>query len=333
MIGLLYQFKILLKDKMIIISFLLPIISAILIANIDEASFTRLTQPEFVYINDSLETSYIEQLEQYGATFSVASITELERYVKDPSTEIIGIVKSNKNYKAMLSGDETDYILSIAKMIPHISVVNTNLKYSVMATSKNDALMDSKQLIISLIIVTSLFIGCSFNAISIVAEKENGINHVYQILPISSFEIILQKISVGFAISAVMSFITWLIIYGVDSLSYRIILLIVATSYFSALLGFVLSKFADDFIGVIINLKFTLIVFIALPVVGLLLDRDELIYKILYFLLPSVPAFNIVSKFSILESSEYIIGLFIIITHCIIWSGLLVFFSKNVARH
>ncbi len=317
-----YQIKLLLRDKMIIISFLLPIISALLVANLDEKLFPSESEVQFVCVK---ENNMIPKdlLERYGDVTYVDTVESLYIQVSDPSTEKIGIVMENKKYFVILSGDETSYIKSLAKILPFILKNDIMINYDYKIIEDNSDLFSDKRLIVSLIMIMSLFIGCSFNAINIVEEKEKNIDRVYSVIPISRSKILIQKIFLGFSGGVLMSLFTWIIMSGVNDSFLKILILIIVTSYFSSIIGVIVAKFSNNFLSVVVILKFILIMFMAIPIVILTLSKVTILYKILYFCIPSIPAFNIINNHNYISWNEYLLGIFVIVIHSIFWTFLI----------
>ncbi len=51
-----------------------------------------------------------------------------------------------------------------------------------------------QNIFIAITLIVAMFMGCTFNAVNIISEKEDGIALINEILPISSKEYIAQKI-------------------------------------------------------------------------------------------------------------------------------------------
>ena len=55
-----------------------------------------------------------------------------------------------------------------------------------------------QNIFIAMTLIVAMFMGCTFNAMNMISEKENGIDLVNQILPMTQSGYEMQKISVGF---------------------------------------------------------------------------------------------------------------------------------------
>ena len=53
-----------------------------------------------------------------------------------------------------------------------------------------------------------MFMGCTFNAMNIISEKEDGVAFVNEILPVTPSQYILQKVVVGFLFGSLSSIAT-----------------------------------------------------------------------------------------------------------------------------
>ncbi|MGO3751683.1 MAG: ABC transporter permease [Peptoniphilaceae bacterium] len=318
--GLKYQFKILVKDKMVIISFLLPIIMAFAVGLITEDSFSSVENVQFVVFEENIEDNTINKLKRYGSVEIVSSIEKLEEKIIEPSDDSIGLALTEENKTIIIAGDETSYIKSIASnLLSMINLENANKIEEIAIDRASDSLA-SKQLFIGLTMLTALFVGCSFNAIVIISEKENGITKVNSILPIKKLDFLIQKIAVAFIGGVFVSLLTWLILKGIDISIIKIAILIVLASYFSAILGLFIGHFASDFLSAVVFIKFILVFFIAMPITTLLVDSSTILYKVLYVLIPSISVFNILNTIEGGIRGEFFTGLVIILLHCILWT-------------
>lgn len=54
-----------------------------------------------------------------------------------------------------------------------------------------------KSLLIVITLVTAMFMGCTFNSMNMIGEKEDGVSLVNQILPMDARTYIFQKLALG----------------------------------------------------------------------------------------------------------------------------------------
>ncbi len=57
-------------------------------------------------------------------------------------------------------------------------------------------------------LITAMFMGCTFNAMNIISEKENGVALVNEILPMTSRQYVIQKIFIGFVFGCLSAMVT-----------------------------------------------------------------------------------------------------------------------------
>ena len=55
------------------------------------------------------------------------------------------------------------------------------------------------------VLIAAMFMGCTFNAVNIISEKEDGVAFVNEILPVTPSQYILQKVVVGFLFGSLSS--------------------------------------------------------------------------------------------------------------------------------
>ena len=58
------------------------------------------------------------------------------------------------------------------------------------------------------VLIAAMFMGCTFNAVNIISEKEDGVAFVNEILPVTPSQYILQKVVVGFLFGSLSSIAT-----------------------------------------------------------------------------------------------------------------------------
>ena len=56
-----------------------------------------------------------------------------------------------------------------------------------------------QNIFIAATLIVAMFMGCTFNAMNIISEKEDGVALINEVLPMSRSQYVIQKIFVGFA--------------------------------------------------------------------------------------------------------------------------------------
>ena len=112
---------------------------------------------------------------------------------------MIGVLRSENGICAVLSGDEFELYSTIGKTLSQL--YENRIKETVFLKTliPQEANYDGlKSLLIVITLITAMFMGCTFNSMNIIGEKEDGIALVNQILPMNTRTYILQKLALGF---------------------------------------------------------------------------------------------------------------------------------------
>lgn len=59
-----------------------------------------------------------------------------------------------------------------------------------------------QNIFIAITLIVAMFMGCTFNAMNIISEKEDGVALINEILPMTHRQYMMQKIFVGFVFGA-----------------------------------------------------------------------------------------------------------------------------------
>lgn len=317
--GLKYQLKSISKDKMAVLSFFLPIIMAVLVNLLSTGSIITATNLRFAVIQNNIPVQMEDCLEKYGVVKKCSSEQELNKIVINPADETIGIIYNERmnEIRTILSGDETSNIKESAKYIPLV-LEKPTFSFNVTLLPKPNAIMEFKYLLTALVMVTALFIGCTFNIMNIVSEKEEGIDYVNQILPMSFSKYIFQKTSLGFLCSFAVSIITAFICLNMSKNFLGNLLLIALSSFMASIIGLFIAKISENLMLAIVYIKITMIVFIAVPLVVYLFVQDNNL-RLLFNIIPSYTVFDGLMKIMNGNASSVIINIIVLILHCVIW--------------
>ena len=177
--GLKYQLKSIRRDKMCILTFLLPVIVGISINLLSGVSFQSIGETTFGIVENNITDDAVKWLQSNGAVIPYETRAELEAAVNDPSTQTIGVLQAGNEIQTFIAGDELEVNKVIADTLPQV-YENRTTQLSITRTvipvvSDNDGL---KSLLIVITLVTAMFMGCTFNAMNIISEKEDG--RIYQ---------------------------------------------------------------------------------------------------------------------------------------------------------
>lgn len=289
-----YQFKLVVKDKMVIISLLLPIIMAVLVYILVHSDLTSAIEIRYGVIVDEIPYGYQEKLEEYGLVSSYPSLEALTTAINDTSTEEIGIVCKNNQIEVMLSGDETTLTKSIAAQMESLLKEDSDQIISKLdILERNNIFQDFKLPLIALTLITAIYMGCVFNTMNMVTEKEDGVKIIYDILPLNEFRYLVQKATLGLVGGILTAMITICILSPTNLASALLCIgIIIISSYIAAVLGLFIGEIAENTMIAIVYLKMILLLFIAVPFVGHMFLANDKVGKIVSYLLPSCVGFD-----------------------------------------
>ena len=226
--GLKYQLKSIRRDKMCLLTFLLPVIVGIAINLLSGVSFQTMGETTFGVVGSNITDDTVEWLQNNGVVVSYETRDELETAVNNPSTQMIGVLQTGNMIQTFIAGDELAVNKVIANTLPQVyenrATQLTMTRTIIPVVTDNEGL---KSLFIVITLVTAMFMGCTFNAMNIISEKEDGIEFINQVLPVSMTSYIIQKTLLGFIGGTVSTIITALICMRIQAAQVLPFLLIV----------------------------------------------------------------------------------------------------------
>ena len=320
--GLKYQLKSIRRDKMCILTFLLPVIVGIAINLLSGVSFQTMGETTFGVVGSNITDDTVEWLQNNGVVVSYETRDELEAAVNNPSTQMIGVWQTGNMIQTFIAGDELAVNKVIANTLPQVyenrATQLTITRTIIPVVTDNEGL---KSLFIVITLVTAMFMGCTFNAMNIISEKEDGIEFINQVLPVSMTSYIIQKTLLGFIGGTVSTIITALICMRIQAAQVLPFLLIVLLSaYISALIGLFIGYYANGLMVGIVYIKIVMILFLAPPIFFYLtVPSDSIVFRLSYFLPSSVTFYGVMDLINgqTKEIGSYALALLI---HAVSWS-------------
>ncbi len=331
MTGIKYQLKSILRDKMCILTFLLPIIVGIAINLISGVSFQSMSEISFGVLKNNISAETAVWLQSSGNVTEYETLSVLHDAINNPSTQMIGVLEVENTIQTLLSGDELSVNRVIADTLPQVyqsrEKINDFKITLVPAIRNNDGL---KSLLIVITLVTAMFMGCTFNAMNIISEKENGVEWINQVMPMSTKTYVIQKTFLGFIGGTVSTIATALICMRIEWIQAVPFLIIVFLSaYISALIGLFIGHFSEGLMVGIVYIKIVMILFLAPPILFyLILPSDSIAFWISY-LLPSSATFYGVMDLLNGRITNMIPVLIVLLAHSILWSSIYVLIRKG----
>ena len=291
--GLKYQLKSVLKDKFCLMTFLLPIVVAVALNFMGSIDLSSLGEHHFGVLENDLSPQTVAWLERYGPVTVYETQEELTVAIKEPSTNIIGVKSDGASIKTMIAGDELEIFRQAAVTLPALYEQRADAERAeVQILERPDILESFQDIFIPAVLIVAMFMGCTFNAMNIISEKEDGVASVNEILPMTPSQYILQKVIVGFLCGGLSSIVTACICFRLSWQDVWIMLaLILLSSFVAALIGLFIGKLSENLMIGVVYIKIVMLLFIAVPIVCALIGVSGPL-AIVCNIVPSQPAFE-----------------------------------------
>ena len=329
--GLKYQMKSVLRDKFCLMTFLLPILVAVALHFMGSIDMSSLGELHFGVLENDLSPQTVTWLERYGPVTAYGTQEELTAAINEPSTNVIGVWADGDSLKTAISGDELDIFRQAAATLPTLYERRTAAEQVEIQTLERPDIMESLQgIFIPAVLIVAMFMGCTFNAMNIISEKEDGVAFVNEILPQTSGQYILQKVVVvGFLFGSLSSVVTACICFRLSLQNFGIMLaLIVLSSFVAALIGLFIGKFSEGLMIGVVYIKIVMLLFLAVPLVCALIGVNGPL-AIICNIVPSQPAFDGIMALSAGSMGTAMKDTGILAIHCITWFALYVLISTQ----
>lgn len=327
--GLFYQFKSVWKDKFCMMSFLLPIVVALAFNFIGGIDLSSVSEFHFGVLERDLSAQTIVWLERYGSVTVYKSQEELTDAINEPSTYMIGVTSGGDGIQTMVSGDELDLFRQAADTLPALYRGRESAEQvNITVLERPDLMAGLQNIFIAITLIVAMFMGCTFNAMNIISEKENGVELVNQILPMTQSGYVMQKIFVGFTGGCLSAVFTACCYFRIPVKHVFLMLaLILLSSFIAALIGLFIGKFSESLMVGVVYIKIIMIVFMAVPLVSYLAAAEGLLSVFCYFV-PSSASFEGIMNLTTGDGVVVTKDMFILMAHCIIWFLLYLSISK-----
>ena len=323
--GLKYQLKSVLRDKFCLMTFLLPILVAAALNFVGSIDLSTLGELHFGVLENDLSPQTVTWLERYGPVTAYGTQDELTAAITEPSTNVIGVKADGDSIKTAISGDELDIFQQAAATLPALYEQRAGVEQAKVLTLERPDILESFQdIFIPAVLIVAMFMGCTFNAMNIISEKEDGVAFINEILPMTPSQYIFQKVVVGFLFGSLSSIVTACICFQLSWHNWGIMLaLIVLSSFVAALIGLFTGKLSEGLMIGVVYIKIIMLVFIAAPIVCALIGVSGPL-AVLCNLVPSQPAFDGIMALSAGNTGAAIKDAGILSIHCVVWPALYV---------
>ena len=328
--GLQYQLKSVLRDKFCLMTFLLPILVAVALNFMGSIDMSSLGELHFGVLENDLSPQTITWLERYGPVTAYQTPEELTAAIQEPSTNVIGVRADGDSLKTAIAGDELDIFQQAAATLPALyERRETAARVEVQTLERPDLLESVEGIFIPAVLIVAMFMGCTFNAMNIISEKEDGVAFVNEILPMTPSQYILQKVTVGFLFGSLSSVVTACICFKLSWQNFGLMLaLIVLSSSVAALIGLFIGKFSEGLMIGVVYIKIVMLLFLAVPLVCALIGVSGPL-AVVCNIVPSQPAFDGIMALSAGSMGTAVKDVGILAVHCIAWFALYVLISRR----
>ena len=333
--GLMYQLKSVRKDKFCIMSFLLPIIVAVALHFVGSIDLSSLGEFHFGVTEQGTNDEVTTWLERYGTVTVYPEQEELVAAINESSTNLIGVETDGDSIQTILSGDELEMFRQTANTLPALYAQREMAKQArVQVLERQDMMSGYQNIFIAITLIVAMFMGCTFNAMNIISEKEDGVALINEILPMTDWQYMIQKIFVGFVFGCLSAILTAVICFRLSFTGAVVMLaLIVLSAFVSALIGLFVGKLSDGMMVGVVYIKIVMIVFMAVPILNFLLGAGNIIFSYICYLIPSSATFEGIMDLAS-GSTAIAKDIVILAVHCIVLCFLLyLIVSKRQKKH
>ena len=319
--GLIFQLKSVRKDKFCIMSFLLPIVVAMVLHFIGSIDLSSLSGYHFGVVYGDIASETEEWLMRYGTVTAYQTKEELILAVNDPSTNLIGVETDGDGIRTILSGDELAMWRQTAGTLPSLyEQQETATQVNVQILERSDVLAGFQYIFVGMTLIVAMFMGCTFNAMNIILEKEEGVALINEILPMTSRQYVIQKIFIGFIFGCLSAGIASVFCFRLSPVALAIMLaLIVLSAFVSSLIGLFIGRISDGMMVGVVYIKIVMIVFMAIPLLKYLVTAGNPIVSYICYLIPSSATFEGIMDLA--NGGMETVGRDIVIlaVHCVVW--------------
>lgn len=328
--GLKYQLKSVLRDKFCLMTFLLPILVAVALNFMGSIDMSSLGELHFGVLENDLSPQTIPWLERYGPVTAYETQEELTAAIQEPSTNVIGVKADGDSLKTAISGDELNIFQQAAATLPALYERREMAEQVEVQMLESPDILESLQgIFIPAVLIVAMFMGCTFNAMNIISEKEDGVAFVNEVLPMTPGQYILQKVVVGFLFGSVSSIVTACICFRLSLQNFGLMLaLIVLSSFVAALIGLFIGKLSEGLMIGAVYIKTVMLLFLAVPLVCALIGVSGPL-AVICNIVPSQPAFEGIMALSAGNMGMAVKDIGILAIHCVAWFALYVLISAH----
>lgn len=334
--GLRYQLKSVLHDKFCLMTFLLPVIVAAALGLAGQIDFSSLGGTlSFGVLEEGILSHTAAWLNRYGTVMVYRTPEELADAVKEPSTNLIGVETAGNGIRTMVSGDELEIYLRTADTLPVLyERRNQAAEAKVQILERPGVMAGLGDMFAAAILIVAMFMGCTFNAMNMISEKEDGVAFVNEILPMTRRQYIVQKISVGFIFGCLSAVLTACICFRFSWKNMFLMLALIVLSVFvSALVGMLIGGASEGLMTGMVYIKVVMLLFMAVPILDFILGISQPVLSAVCYLVPSQATFEGILDLSAGGGAKAVKDIGILAGHCVGWSFLYMWVSGRRSQY
>lgn len=292
--GLRYQMKSVRKDKFCIMSFFLPIVVAMALNIAGSIDLSSLGEYYFCVVDGGVAPETENWLTRYGVVMVCQTREEWLSAIREPSTNLIGVEMDGDRIKTILSGDELPLWQQAAATLPALyEQRETAAGADIQILEQPDVLTGIQHIFMAMTLIAAMFMGCTFNAMNMISEKEDGVALINEILPMTSGQYVLQKIFIGFVFGCLSAVVAAAICFPLSPARAAVMLtLIVLSAFVAALAGLFVGRISEGMMEGVLYIKIVMIVFMAVPLLKYLATAGNKVLSYICYLIPSSAAFE-----------------------------------------
>lgn len=329
--GLVYQLKSVRKDKFCIMSFLLPVVAAMALNVAGSIDLSSLGEYFFCVVDGKVTDETKEWLSGYGNVTVCQTREEWLSAIREPSTNLIGVEMDGKGIKTFLSGDELSLWQQAAATLPLLyEQREMPAGVNIQTLEQPDVLTGFQYIFMAMTLLVAMFMGCTFNAMNIISEKEDGVALVNEILPMTSRQYVTQKIFTGFVSGCLSAMVTAAICFKLSPAGAVVMLVLTVLSAFvAALAGLFIGRISDGMMVGVVYIKIIMIVFMAVPLLKYLAMAGNKVLSGICYLVPSSATFEGVMDVANGGMATAGKDVVILVVHCAGWLLLYLLISRR----
>lgn len=321
MTGLRYQLKSVLHDRFCLMTFLLPIVVAAALHFAGSVDFSALGGLHFGVLEGDLPAQTTIWLERYGTVTAYPTAEELMDAIREPSTNLIGVESDGSGIQTIISGDELDIFRQTADTLPALyEQRDAAAQAKVRVLKRPDVMAGFQDMLIAATLLVAMFMGCTFNAMNMIAEKEDGVAWINEILPMTRSRYIMQKLFVGFICGFLSSVVTAGICFRLSWQNEALMLaLLVLSAFVAALAGLFIGRASGELMVGVVYIKIVMLFFMAVPILSFLLGIRQPLPAAVCYIVPSQAAFEGIMDLSAGGGATAVKDVLILSAHCVGW--------------